>query len=111
MTRSDQESPVPEIGPPGLKWRGWRRTAGHRASPRPYSRPPRPRPHDPAVAAGAGGPRHRVTRKGGKRDNRQLSPGAGIMSILPMNLRVGDRFTEGEFEWEIITHPRAHAWW
>ena len=22
MTRSDQESPVPEIGPPGLRWRG-----------------------------------------------------------------------------------------
>jgi hypothetical protein len=22
MTRSDQESPVPEIGTPGLKWRG-----------------------------------------------------------------------------------------
>jgi hypothetical protein len=22
MTRSGQESPVPEIGPPGLRWRG-----------------------------------------------------------------------------------------
>jgi hypothetical protein len=41
-----------------------------------------------------------MTREGGKRDERQDRQPATI-SVLPMNLRVGDRFTEGEFEWEV----------
>jgi hypothetical protein len=24
-----------------------------------------------------------------------------------MEIQIGDRFTEGEFEWEVVTHPTA----
>ena len=32
--------------------------------------------------------------------------GAGAQ-LLPMEIRIGDRFVEGEFEWEVVTHPAA----
>ena len=28
-------------------------------------------------------------------------------SMLPMEIQVGDRFTDHEFEWEVVTHPAA----
>jgi hypothetical protein len=28
-------------------------------------------------------------------------------SMLPMEIRIGDRFTDHEFEWEVVTHPAA----
>jgi hypothetical protein len=30
---------------------------------------------------------------------------SGTVSLLPMEIQIGDRFTEGEFEWEVLTHP------
>jgi hypothetical protein len=29
------------------------------------------------------------------------------VSVLPMDLQVGDRFTADGFEWEVLTHPTA----
>jgi len=34
-------------------------------------------------------------------------PDASAVSLLPMEIAVGDRFTEGGFEWEVLTRP-AH---
>ena len=28
-------------------------------------------------------------------------------SIFPMEMQVGDRFTDHDFEWEVVTHPAA----
>ena len=32
---------------------------------------------------------------------------AATTSTLPMDLQVGDRFTDHGFEWEVLTHPAA----
>ena len=32
---------------------------------------------------------------------------AGALSLLPMEIQIGDRFTEGGYEWEVVTHPAA----
>jgi hypothetical protein len=32
---------------------------------------------------------------------------AGSETVLPMDIQVGDRFTEQGFEWEVLTHPTA----
>jgi hypothetical protein len=32
---------------------------------------------------------------------------AATASMLPMEIQVGDRFTDHEFEWEVVTHPAA----
>ena len=29
------------------------------------------------------------------------------LSLLPMEVQVGDRFTAEEFEWEVVTHPAS----
>ena len=29
------------------------------------------------------------------------------VSILPMEIQIGDRFTDHDFEWEVVTHPAA----
>ena len=34
-------------------------------------------------------------------------PDAGSAPVLPMEVRVGDRFTDAGFEWEVLTHPTA----
>ena len=34
-------------------------------------------------------------------------PDPGAASVLPMDLQVGDRFTDHGFEWEVLTRP-AH---
>jgi len=28
-------------------------------------------------------------------------------SMLPMEIQIGDRFTDRAFEWEVVTHPAA----
>jgi hypothetical protein len=28
-------------------------------------------------------------------------------SVLPMEIQIGDRFTDHDFEWEVLTHPAA----
>jgi hypothetical protein len=28
-------------------------------------------------------------------------------SMLPMEIQIGDRFTDDDFEWEVVTHPAA----
>jgi len=54
-----------------------------------------------------------VSRKGAKPRQRpvKLSPpqdaDAATASVLPMEIQVGDRFTEQGFEWEVLTHPTA----
>ena len=34
-------------------------------------------------------------------------PNLGTHSLLPMEMKVGDRFIAEGFEWEIVTHPAA----
>ena len=29
------------------------------------------------------------------------------MSLLPMEIQIGDRFTDHDFEWKVVTHPSA----
>jgi hypothetical protein len=43
MTRSDQESPVPEIGPPGLRWPGLETAYGEPTRARSWKRRIQPR--------------------------------------------------------------------
>jgi hypothetical protein len=31
----------------------------------------------------------------------------GAVSLLPMEIQIGDRFTDHDFEWEVVTHPAA----
>jgi len=31
----------------------------------------------------------------------------GTVHLLPMEIQVGDRFTDQDFEWEVVTHPAA----
>ena len=50
--------------------------------------------------------RDRVKRKGNT-PTRRAGENAGTLSLLPMEIQIGDRFTEGEFEWEVVTHPAA----
>ena len=45
-----------------------------------------------------------MTRKGKRPTAAQ---NAGTLSLLPMEIQIGDRFIEGEFEWEVLTHPAA----
>jgi hypothetical protein len=37
--------------------------------------------------------------------NATQSANTATMSVLPMELQVGDRFTDHDFEWEVLTHP------
>jgi hypothetical protein len=32
---------------------------------------------------------------------------AATVSVLPMEIQIGDRFTDHDFEWEVVTHPAA----
>jgi hypothetical protein len=51
-----------------------------------------------------------VKRKGAK-PQRQAKPkaakGGGTLSLLPMEIQIGDRFTDEGFEWQVLTHPAA----
>jgi hypothetical protein len=33
--------------------------------------------------------------------------GPGPATLLPMEIQIGDRFSDHEFEWEVVTHPAA----
>lgn len=54
-----------------------------------------------------------MKRKGGKRPQPHAKPetpkGAdtATLSLLPMEIQIGDRFTDHGFEWEVLTHPAA----
>jgi hypothetical protein len=32
-------------------------------------------------------------------------PDTGWASVLPMEIQIGDRITDHDFEWEVLTHP------
>jgi hypothetical protein len=32
---------------------------------------------------------------------------ATTLALLPMEIQIGDRFTDHRFEWEVLTHPAA----
>lgn len=34
-------------------------------------------------------------------------PDTGSSSVLPLEIKVGDRFTDQGFEWEVVTHSTA----
>jgi hypothetical protein len=50
-----------------------------------------------------------VKRKGVKRQQRHAKPkpakGGKTHSLLPMEIEIGDRFTDEEGEWEAVSHP------
>jgi hypothetical protein len=54
-----------------------------------------------------------VSRKGEKSRQRAAKPGptpdadAGTVSVLPMDLQIGDRFSDQDFEWEVVTRPEV----
>ena len=52
-----------------------------------------------------------MSRKGVKRQRRQSKPEAAkagdTISLLPMEIQIGDRFTDEGFEWQVLTHPAA----
>jgi hypothetical protein len=52
-----------------------------------------------------------VKRKSVKAGQRQSKPatanGADTLSLLPMEIQVGDRFADDGFEWQVMTHPAA----
>jgi hypothetical protein len=54
-----------------------------------------------------------MTRKSVKSAPRQAKTGAAkgadtvTASMLPMEIQMGDRFTDHDFEWEVVTHPAA----
>jgi hypothetical protein len=52
-----------------------------------------------------------VRRKGAKSHQRRAKPepaqdkDAPTVSLLPMDIQIGDRFTDEEGEWEVMSHP------
>jgi hypothetical protein len=50
-----------------------------------------------------------VKRKGVKAQQRHDKPeavkGGDTHSLLPMEIQIGDRFTDEEGEWEVVSHP------
>jgi hypothetical protein len=54
-----------------------------------------------------------VSRKGAKSNKRPAKPdatqnaAAAPLSVLPMELQIGDRFTDQDFEWEVVTRPEV----
>jgi hypothetical protein len=47
-----------------------------------------------------------VSRKGAKPRQRRAEPAdAATVSLLPMEIQVGDRFMDQDLEWEVVTHP------
>jgi hypothetical protein len=45
------------------------------------------------------------TRPGRAKPPAASEPDAATVSMLPMEIQIGDRFTEREFEWEVVTRP------
>jgi hypothetical protein len=54
-----------------------------------------------------------VSRKHAKSNKRLAKPSAGqnagtaTVSVLPMEIQVGDRFSDQDFEWEVVTRPEV----
>jgi hypothetical protein len=54
-----------------------------------------------------------VTRKNRKSPRPPAKPDAtqnaeaGTVSVLPMELQIGDRFADQELEWEVVTRPEV----
>jgi hypothetical protein len=54
-----------------------------------------------------------VSRKSGKshkppaKSGAVPNPDAATVSVLPMELQVGDLFTDHDFEWEVVTGPEV----
>lgn len=52
-----------------------------------------------------------MKRKQPKRPRRSEAPACdpdtGSASVLPMEIQIGDRFTDQGFEWEVLTHAVA----
>jgi hypothetical protein len=50
-----------------------------------------------------------MSREGGKPHRRHATPGSdpAAVAMLPMEIQVGDRFTDQELEWEVVTHPAS----
>ena len=52
-----------------------------------------------------------MKRKGAKPQQRQAelqrAKDGDTLSLLPMEIQVGDRFTDHEFEWQVMTRPAA----
>jgi hypothetical protein len=52
-----------------------------------------------------------MSRKGAKPHKRPAKPNATqnadaeTFSVLPMEIQIGDRFTDAEGEWEVVSHP------
>jgi hypothetical protein len=51
-----------------------------------------------------------VKRKGVRAHQRRAKPAAAkggedTLSLLPMEIQIGDRFTDEEGEWEVVSHP------
>jgi len=50
----------------------------------------------------------RKARKPGRRRPRQAEEKNGnaeLVAVLPMDIQIGDRFTDAEGEWEVVSHP------
>ena len=37
----------------------------------------------------------------------KTAKGGTAVSLLPMEIQIGDRFTDEGFEWQVLTHPAA----
>jgi hypothetical protein len=37
----------------------------------------------------------------------KTAKGGTTLSLLPMEIQIGDRFTDEGFEWHVVTHPAA----
>jgi hypothetical protein len=50
-----------------------------------------------------------MSRKSAKTRPRYAKPSGGIdvatVSLLPMEIQIGDRFRDNEFEWKVVTDP------
>jgi hypothetical protein len=51
-----------------------------------------------------------VSRKAGKSNQQRRKPrvadrDTATLSVLPMDIQIGDRFTDEEGEWEVVSHP------
>ena len=54
-----------------------------------------------------------MKRKGGRSAPRRAKApvaqhaDSATDSVLPMEIQIGDRFSDHDFEWEVVTHPAA----
>ena len=54
-----------------------------------------------------------MRRKGAKSHQRRAKPepaedqDAPTLSLLPIDIQIGDRFTDEEGEWEVVSHPAS----